>query len=184
MIKKHWKFATFAYAFALLSGCADDVSQFTNSTPTIPLERVLNQCLAAATPPGEPTLAPDSLTESQWVTYVTCAIGSNLRVDIDQARENPDAIVEVQLDDDGDINSLKLLGTSGNVAWDRAVNHSIAATPALSPAPAARHFSKLDLHFRPLPQGLGMGGSAILTGQSPSPVQQCISVLHGPVPCR
>lgn len=172
MKKKIWKLAAYFYVCSLLSGCADDTAQISD-VPTIPLEQVINRCLAVIAPHGGPTPALDSLTESQWVGYVSCAIGSNLRVDIDQVDESPQALVEIQLDDDGSINSVKRLRTSGNVAWDRAVDRSIDAAPALVPAPAARHFSTLYVVFGPFLQGVGTSGGVTLTGQSHWSTHHC-----------
>jgi hypothetical protein len=173
MKKKNWKLAAYFYAFSLLSGCADNAAQITSNVPTIPLEQVISRCLSTVAPQGGPTPTQDNLTESQWIGYVTCALGSNLRVDIDEVHENPQATVEILIDDDGSIDSVRRFRTSGNAAWDRAVDISIRAAPALAPAPNARHFSKLYVVFGPFLHGIGANGGATLTGQSHWSTHHC-----------
>lgn len=177
MTKKDWKLAGCFYLFALLPGCASDMAQTANGEPTVPLEQILSRCLAVVGAHGGPTPAPDSLTESQWAGYAGCAIGSNLRVDIDQVAGNPQATVEIEVDDDGSVISIKRLRSSGNLAWDRAVDRSIGATPVLAPAPTARHFSKLDVNFGPFSQGV------TLTGRKQGATHLCGNV-YNPTVCN
>ncbi len=183
MKKKNWKLAACFYVFAQLTGCANDIAQTTSNVPTIPLEQVINHCLASLAPQGGPMPTQNNLTASQWIGYVTCAMSSNLRVDIDQVHENPEATVEILINNDGSINSVKRLRTSGSEAWDRAVDISIRAAPPLAPAPTERHFSKLDLIFTPFSQGGGMSRGATLTGQSHWSMHQCTST-GGAVACN
>jgi hypothetical protein len=173
MKKKNWNLAACFYVFSLLLGCADNAAQITNNVPTMPLEQVVSRCLSTVAPQGGPTPTQDNLTESQWIGYVTCALGSNLRVDIGEVQENPQATVEILIDDDGSISSVKRFRTSGNAAWDRAVDISIRAAPALVSPPNPRHFSKLYVVFGPFLQGVGASGGATLTGQSHWSMHHC-----------
>jgi hypothetical protein len=181
MKKINWKLATCFYVLSLLSACANNNSQTTSNVPTLPLEQVINQCLAVAARQGGPTPTQSSLTEAQWVRYVTCAIGSNLRVAMDQVRDNPTATVEIQLGDDGTVNSIKRLQTSGNAVWDRAVDRSIGAAPALMPAPAMHRFSKLDVSFKPFPTNAGAAAGISLSGQSHWSMHECTTAGNAKV---
>ncbi|NIF80600.1 TonB C-terminal domain-containing protein [Paraburkholderia sp. Cy-641] len=163
-------------ACALLAGCANDPPSAADNLPTRPAQQVLDHCLAILAPAGMPPPAPDSLNESQWSRYVGCAIGANLHAPSDQVRDNPEALVEVRVAPNGEISAIQLLGSSGNAAWDHAVDRSIGATPALHPAPAGHRVSRMVLHFKPVPQGLGMPSAAGLSDESHWSRHQCIWV--------
>jgi TonB family protein len=170
------RLAAYVYALCLLAGCANGTSQIEGKAPLLSPEQVADRCLAAVTPKDAPPPERDNFNGLQWARYVYCAIGSNLWVNRDLVRENPEATVEIQIADDGSVRSIKRLHTSGNAAWDRAVDRSIGVMPALPPAPAVRRSTSMDLHFEPFRQGLGMSAGAALTGQSHWSVHRCTQV--------
>ncbi|NML30112.1 energy transducer TonB [Paraburkholderia antibiotica] len=196
-MKKYARFATclstlsFSFPFALacaggvalLAGCAGNSPTSADLLPARPAQEVLDRCLAGLAPAGTPPPSAQSLDESQWRRYVACAIGSNLHAARDQVSDNPEAIVEVRVEPDGMIGSIRRVGSSGNAAWDRAVDRSIGATPALQPAPAGHQVARMELHFRPFKAALGMNSAGGLSDESHWSWHRCITV-HGTAACN
>ncbi|WP_166660585.1 TonB family protein [Paraburkholderia sediminicola] len=112
----------------------------------------------------------------QWRRYVSCALTSNLFVDANGDLGNPEAIVSLRLNSDGSVDSVTLLHTSGNDAWDAAVQRAIVAASPLPPAPPNQKVSRVDFHFRPRPRPVGIGGSTGISGESHWSVVHCITV--------
>jgi TonB family protein len=147
---------------------------------------VSSRCLARAADSGEPAPARDQLTGLQWRRYVGCALASNLWVESGSVADNPEAIISIRLNADGSVNSIAPLRSSGNQSWDTAVQRAIAAVSPLPAAPAKHDFSRIDLHFRPQPRALDIGGGTGitgLTGESHWSIRHCTTV-DGVTACR
>jgi TonB family protein len=173
-----WLPAFASFALCLLAACTTTGPQSENA-PTLPSAAdVTSRCLARAAGSGEPTPTLDHLTGLQWHRYVGCALASNLSVDSRSVPDNPEAIVSIRLNADGSVDSVAPLHSSGNQAWDTAVQRAIAAASPLPAAPAKHDFSRVDLHFRPQRRPVGIGGSTGLTDESHWSVVHCTTVQH------
>jgi TonB family protein len=162
------------FALSLLTGCTTEVSQHDSQPPLPSVDEVTNRRLARAAAAGESTPTLDQLTGLQWRRYVSCALASNLFVETKSVPDNPEAIVSIRLDAGGSVSSVALLGPSGNLAWDAAIQRAVAAASPLPPVRATHDFSRVDVHFRPYqPQAPGIGGSTGLTGESHWSVRHC-----------
>ncbi|MFL9869099.1 energy transducer TonB [Paraburkholderia fungorum] len=173
-------------SLCLLAACTTTRSESENGPPLPSAADVSSRCLARAAASGEPTPTPDQLTALQWRRYVGCALASNLLVESGSVADNPEAIISIRLNADGSVDSIAPLRSSGNQAWDTAVQRAIAAVSPLPAAPAQHDLSRIDLHFRPQPRGPGIGGSAGitgLTGESHWSIRHCTTV-DGVTACR
>jgi TonB family protein len=167
----------------LLAACTSTDLQNEKGPPLPSATDVASRCLARVTQSGAPTPALDQLTGLQWRGYVGCALASNLVVDSRNVADNPEAIISIRVNADGSIDSVAPLHSSGNPAWDAAVQRAIAAVAPLPAAPATDTFSRIDLHFRPQPRPPGIGGSTGLTGESHWSIRHCTTV-DGVTACR
>ncbi|WP_408296832.1 energy transducer TonB [Paraburkholderia sediminicola] len=161
---------------SLLTACSAEAPGNSNK-PLIPsADDVAKRCLAYAAGSGGPPLTVGEMNALQWRRYVSCALTSNVFVDANSDLGNPDAIVSLRLNSDGSIGSVTLLHTSGNDAWDAAVQRAIVAASPLPPASPNQNVSRVDFHLRPRHRPLGIGGSTGLTGASHWSVEHCITV--------
>ena len=169
----------FAFVVSMLTwaaGCTTGSPQDDNQ-PVLPsADKVTSHCLARAASGSEPRPAIDQLNSVQWHSYVACALASNLLVATASVPENPEGIVSIRLDPLGAVSSVTLLHSSGNPAWDAAIQRAIVAASPLPPVRAPHGFSRVEIHFRPQRQALGIGGSTGLTGESHWSVHHCNSV--------
>jgi TonB family protein len=102
----------------------------------------------------------DRIAAAKWRRYVSCTLGSYMIVDLYNVPENPEGIVSIRLNPDGSIASISELHSSGNPAWDAAVQRAIAVASPLPAAPVNRPFTRVDMHFRPKP-GVAAGNAGI-----------------------
>ena len=161
---------------ALLAACTAEVPVNSNK-PLIPLAGdVAKRCLVHAAGSGEPLLTLGEMNALQWRRYVSCALTSNLSVDANSDLGNPEAVVSLRLNPDGSVGSLTLLHTSGNDAWDAAVQRAIVAASPLPPAPSNQNVSGIEFHLRPPHRPLGIGDSTGIAGESHWSVKHCITV--------
>ncbi|WP_408437144.1 TonB family protein [Paraburkholderia caffeinilytica] len=161
---------------SLLSACTADVVANSNESPIPSADNIVRVCLAHAAGSGEPSLKVGELNALQWRHYVSCALSSHMFVDASNDLGNPDAIVSLRLDPDGSVRSVALLHTSGNDAWDAAVQRAIVAALPLPPAPPNQNVSRIEFHLRPPHRPLGIGGGTGITGESHWSVKHCITV--------
>lgn len=167
-------------AICLLDACStsgwDD-----DSGPALPsAEDTMNQCLAQAAPHARPLADTGhlslNLSRQEWSRYVGCTLARNMRVARDSVADNPEATVSIHLAADGAVTSIDLPQSSGNPAWDKAVQRAIAAASPLPRAPATLQASRVDMQFRPHPEATGIGGSTGLTAESHWTVRHCTTV--------
>ncbi|SIO71911.1 TonB family C-terminal domain-containing protein [Burkholderia sp. GAS332] len=174
--EKTFALALIPFVLALLTACTAEVPVNSNRPPIPSADDVAKRCLAHAAGSGEPLLTVGEMNALQWRRYVSCALTSNLFVDANGDLGNPEAIVSLRLDSDGSVSSVTLLHTSGNDAWDAAVQRAIVAASPLPPAPPNQNVSRVDFHFRPRPRPVGIGGSTGISGESHWSVVHCITV--------
>jgi TonB family protein len=161
---------------SLLTACTSEIPRSSTEPQLPPAEDVAKLCQAQAVGSTEPLLTVDQMNSLQWRHYVSCALSSNIFVVANSDLGNPEAIVSLWLNTDGSVGSVALLHTSGNEAWDAAVQRAIAAVSPLPPAPANQYVSRIEFHFRPRHRPLGIGGSTGITGESHWSVKHCVTV--------
>lgn len=163
-------------AGALLAGCADasDSSRQMASRPPNP-QVLRNQCLARIQGGASVPLPEGALTDAEWGRYVGCILSANMHVDLAQVPENPQAVVSMRVDSAGNVVAATLPQSSGNPAWDAAVQRAIKLSSPLPAAPATHRFARVDLHFQPRRQVMGMAGAPGLSGSSHWSIHHCVS---------
>ncbi|MFL9913305.1 TonB family protein [Paraburkholderia sp. RL17-337-BIB-A] len=131
---------------SLLTACTADILANSNEPPIPSAHNIAKLCLAQAAGNGEPLLTVGELNALQWRHYVSCALSSHMFVDANSDLGNPEAIVSLRLNPDGSVGSVTLLHTSGDDAWDSAVQRAIVAASPLPPAPPNQNVSRIEFH--------------------------------------
>ncbi|WP_322014476.1 energy transducer TonB [Paraburkholderia sp. J12] len=179
----------FAVALAALGGCASSqpppraAPTPTANTPELPPpQTVTSHCLARVATPGFAPPTESTLSGTQWERYVSCRLGSNMVVASASVSGNPEAVVSMTLTASGTVDTVRLLRSSGNAAWDEAVERAIGAAAPFPPAPSTLHVGRVEMRFRPGPPRAGVaaiGGTNAgmgLEGGSHWSVHHCTTI--------
>ncbi|WP_186308521.1 TonB C-terminal domain-containing protein [Paraburkholderia sp. BCC1885] len=173
---RRWLLAVVVSTVSWLAACTSGTPSANGEPPLPSADEVTRRCLVRATANGASRPALDQLNAVQWRMYVGCALSSNLSVASTSVPDNPEGVVSIHFDSAGAVSSVGQLGSSGNPAWDAAIQRAIAAASPLPAIHASHEISRVDLHFRPQPQPRGIGGSTGLTGESHWSVHHCNTV--------
>jgi TonB family protein len=178
-------------ALAALAGCASSppppgpspAPTPTASTPELPSpQTVTSRCLARVATPGFAPPAESTLSGTQWERYVSCRLASNMVVAATSVSGNPEAVVSMTLTASGAVDAVRLSRSSGNAAWDEAVERALGVAGPFPPAPSTLHVGRVEMRFRPGPPQPGVeaiGGTNAgvgLEGGSHWSVHHCTTI--------
>ncbi|WP_028226181.1 energy transducer TonB [Paraburkholderia ferrariae] len=183
-------------ALTALAGCASSppppgpAPTPTANTPDLPPpQTVTSRCLARVATPGFAPPTESTLSGTQWERYVSCRLASNMVVATTSVSGNPEAVVSMTLTASGAADTVRLSRSSGDAAWDAAVERAIGAAGPFPPAPFTLHVGRVEMRFRPGPPQPGVeaiGGTNAgvgLQGGSHWSVHHC-TTISGATACN